>query len=163
MGLLKDADRTIGPEKIFAGFCFAINTEQVSVTENWIDCLLRLVSHDYDHKQWNKADMFDMFISPERNSAKRLQKERFNSLVYSCPIAIHLDEKVTQFLLKYDHITNQLACICRRFEDLEFVRVMAAIGVIVGMHLVEPFISLTTSTKTTRSKLEVAFKQLYTD
>ena len=40
---------------------------------------------------------------------------------------------------------------------------MEAIGVIVGMHLVEPFISLTTSTKTTRSKLEVAFKQLYTD
>ena len=107
--------------------------------------------------------MFDMFISLERNSAKRLQKERFNSLFYSCAIAIHLDEKVTQFLLKYDHITNQLACICRRFEDLEFVRVMAAIGVIVGMHLVEPFISLTTSTKTTRSKLEVAFKKLYTD
>ena len=107
-----------------------------NVLENWIDCLLRLVSHDYDHKQWNKADMFDMFISPERNSAKRLQKERFNSLVYSCPIAIHLDEKVTQFLLKYDHITNQLACICRRFKDLEFVLIMAATGVIVGMHLV---------------------------
>ena len=82
------------------------------MTENWIDCLLRLVSHDYDHKQWSKADMFDMFISPERNSAKRLQKERFNSLVYVCAITIHLDEKVTQFLLKYDHITNQLACIC---------------------------------------------------
>ena len=96
----------------------------------------------YDHKQWSKADMFDMFISPERNSAKRLQKERFNSLVYSFAIAIHLDEKVTQFLLKYDHITNQLACICWRFENLDFVHIMAAIGVIVGIHLVEPFISV---------------------
>jgi hypothetical protein len=46
-----EVDSTIGPDKIFAGFCLTINTEQVSVTENWLDCLLRFVSHDFNHKQ----------------------------------------------------------------------------------------------------------------
>ena len=81
-----EVDTTIGPDKIFAGFCLTINTEQVSVTENWLDCVLRLVSHDFDHKQWNKSEEFDLHIRPKKNPAKRLQKERFNSLVYSCVV-----------------------------------------------------------------------------
>ena len=161
--LWSEVDATIGPDKIFAGFCLTINTEQVSVTENWLDCVLRLVSHDFDHKQWNKAEEFDLFIHPEKNAAKRLQKERFNSLAYSCVVALNLDENVCKFLLKYENITNQLACICRSFESLEYIRVMAAVGAVIGIHLIEPFVSLTSSSTTTYSKLITSFPQLYTD
>ena len=158
-----EVDSTIGPDKTFAGFCLTINTEQVSVTENWLDCLLRLVSHDFDHKQWNKSEEFDLFIHPEKNLAKRLQKERFNSLVYSCVVALNLDQDVNKFLLRYENITNQLACICRSFESLEYLRILAAAGAVIGIHLVEPFVSLTSSSTTTYSKLVEAFPQLYTD
>ena len=161
--LWREVDTTIGPQKIFAGFCLTINTDQVSVTENWVDCLLRLVSHDFDHKQWNKAEEFDIFIYPQKNVAKRLQKERFNSLVYSCVVALNLDQDVTRFLLKYENITNQLACICRSFDTLDYLRIMAAVGAVIGIHLVEPFVSLTSSSETNYNKLVEAFPQLYTD
>ena len=161
--LWSDVDSSIGPHKVFAGFSVTIGNPQVSVTENWLDCLLRLVSHDFDHKQWNKAEMFDMHIGHKKNPAKTLQKERFNSLVYSCAVALYLDQDVTDFLLKFQTITNQLACIVRCFEQLDYVRVLAAVGVAVGVHLVEPFVSLTSSSSTTYADIREAFPQLYVD
>ena len=84
--LWREVDTTIGPQKIFAGFCLTINTDQVSVTENWVDCLLRLVSHDFDHKQWNKAEQFDLYIHPKQNKAKRLQKRDSNHWFIPLPL-----------------------------------------------------------------------------
>ena len=96
----KTVDTTIGPSKIFAHFAVSLSDQQDPVTEQWINCLLRLVTHDFDHKAWNKADEFDAFIFPDKNPAKRLIKERFNSLVYSCALALRLDSQVTDFLAK---------------------------------------------------------------
>ena len=90
-------------------------------------------------------------------------KERFNSLVYCCAVALALDSKITSFLAKYTNITNNLACIVRSFESLEYLRVLAAVGVIIGMHLVEPYLSLTSSSTTTWEKLITAFPTLYQD
>ena len=90
----KEVDVTIGPQKIFAHFNVSLSEQNESVTQQWLNCLLRLVSHDYDHKSWNKANEFDIFLSPSANSAKRLIKERFNSLVYSCAVALSLDDQV---------------------------------------------------------------------
>ena len=118
----KELDTVIGPEKIFAHFAVSLSDQQDSITEQWISCLLRLVTHDFDHKAWNKADEFDIFIHPDINPAKRLIKERFNSLVYSCAVTLALDSKVTAFLEKYTNVTNSLACIVRSFETVEYLR-----------------------------------------
>ena len=40
---------------------------------------------------------------------------------------------------------------------------MAAVGAVIGIHLVEPFVSLTSSSVTNYSDLITAFPQLYTD
>ena len=109
----KELDTTIGPNKICANFAVSLSDQQDSITEQWINCLLQLVTHDFDHKAWNKADEFDVFIHPATNPAKRLIKERFNSLVYSCAVTLALDCQVTDFLAKYTNITNTLACIVR--------------------------------------------------
>ena len=90
----KEVDVTIGPNKIFAHFNVSLSDQNDSVTQQWLNCLLRLVSHDYDHKSWNKACEFDIFLAPVVNIAKRLIKERFNSLVYSCAVALYLDVQV---------------------------------------------------------------------
>ena len=161
--VFKSVDTTIGVSKVFAGFAVTITDIQTSVTEQFIDVTLRLVSHDFDHKMWNKASEFDIYIKPKKNTAKRLQKERFNSLVYCCAVALYLDADVLKFLEKFTNITNTLACIVRSFSTLDYVRVLAAVGVIVGIHIVEPFLSLTTSTKTDYSKLQESFPKLYTD
>jgi hypothetical protein len=159
----KEVDTTIGSSKIFAGFAVTITDIQTSVTEQWLDVSLRLVSPDFDHKMWNKASEFNVFIKPKVNIAKRLQKERFNSLVYSCAVALYLDQDILFFLDKFTNVTNTLACIVRSFAGLDYVRVLAAVDVIVGTHIVEPFLSLTTSSSTDYAKLSEAFPQLYTD
>ena len=158
-----EVDTTIGPDKIFAHFNVSLSDQQESVTQQWLNCLLRLVTHDYDHKAWNKADEFDIFIHPYVNPAKRLIKERFNSLVYSCAVTLALDSKVTAFLEKYQYITNTLACIVRSFESVEYLRILAAVGVIMGTHLVEPYLSLTSSSTTSWDKLRSSFPTLYQD
>ena len=80
--------------------------------------------------------------------------------MYVCVTLYHFDDA---FLDKFQHVTNQLACIVRCFLDLEFLKVMLCIGALIGVHLVEPFLILTTSTAMTYSKLIPAFQQLYHD
>ena len=128
-----------------------------------MNCLTRLVTHDFDHKSWNYAEEFDIFIHPLKNPAKRLQKEIFNSLIYTALIPLFLDSHVSNFLNKFTNITNSLACIIRSFESLEYLRVLAAVVVVIGVHLVEPYLSLTTSSSTSWDKLVQAFPSLYND
>ena len=161
--LFKKVDTMIGPTKIFSVFAVSLSEVQESVVEQWMNCVTRLITHDYDHKSWNYADEFDIFICPLKNPAKRLQQERFNSMVYTGLISLYLDKHVSSFLSKFTNITNSLACIIRSFEELEYLRVLAAVIVIVGVHLVEPYLSLTTSSTTTWDDLVKAFPSLYTD
>jgi hypothetical protein len=120
----QETDATIGVSKIFAGFAVILTDVQVSFTEQWINTSLRLVTQDFDHKFWNYANQFDLFINPKVNPAKRLQKERFNSLTYCCLIAIYLDRDILAFLDKYMSITNTLACIIHPFSSLEYIRIL---------------------------------------
>ena len=161
--LCKQVDTTIGPSKIFSVFAVSLSDVNESVVEQWMDCLTRLVTHDFDHKSWNYSKQFDIFICPLKNAAKRLQKERFNSRNYTAMISLFLDRHVSEFLNKFTNITNSLACIVRSFEGLEYLRVLAAVIVIIGVQLVEPYLSLTTSSTTTWEKLVLAFPTLYTD
>ena len=156
-------DAAIGPDKIFAHFAITQSDSQDSVTEQWLNTTLRLVTHDHDHKARNKADKIDQFIFQKKNLAKIQIKERFKSLVYSCALANFLDSNVIGFLNKYTNITNSLAYVVRSFEEIEYLRNLSAVGVIIGTHLIEPFLSLTTSSQTTWEKLMTAFPTLYRD
>ena len=104
-----------------------------------------------------------MFLAPQRLTIKRLKMERFNSLVFPAATFLMVDPRVTEFLAKYEHITNQLACLVRSFRTLDYIRVLAAVVVALGSHLILPYISLTSSSTTTKDKLMVAFPTLYTD
>ena len=45
---------------------FLVNaTTACSVTEQALDCITRLINHDFDHKPWNKSQEFDMHITPK--------------------------------------------------------------------------------------------------
>ena len=159
--LFTTLDTTLGPEKVFAGFQVSMAEIHSLVLENWLEVSLRLVSPDFDHKPWNYSGAFSLFIAPQKNLAKRLQKERFNAFPFSCGLALHLDSPICAFLAKYSNITNTLACIVRSFEELEYLRILATVGAIIGIHLVEPFLSLTTSTTVDYSKLQSSFPVLY--
>ena len=161
--LFVEIDTVLTPAKIYAGFAITITDQQISVFQNAMDCTLRLVSRDFNHKAWNKAEEFELFLAPEKLQIKRLQMERFNSLSYSAATFLQIDSKVTAFLAKFEHITNQLACLVRSFQTLDYVRVLAAVVVALSTHLILPFISLTSSSTTTQPHLMEAFPQLYQD
>ena len=89
--------------------------------------------------------------------------ERFNRYPFVCAAVLHHDEDICRFLQKFDHVTNNLACIVCCFEPVEFLRVFALVEAAVGLHLIEPFVRLTSSCKTTYSDLQSAFPRLYND
>ena len=122
-----------------------------------------MVGHAFDHKSWNKAKEFDAHIAPKLNKVMRQQDERFNRLTITCAIVLYHIDDVESFLERFEHVTNQLACIVRCFLDLEFLKVLYCAGALIGLHLVEPFLSLTTSSTMTYSKLIPAFQTLYED
>ncbi|KAK6171675.1 hypothetical protein SNE40_018117 [Patella caerulea] len=158
-----ELENIIEREKIYSTFLVNATTNHASVTEQALDCTTRLINHDFDHKQWNKSREFDAFISPKKNKSVSLKDERFNRLTLTCAVMLYHYDDVTSFLQKFEHVTNQLACIVRCFQDLDFLKVLYASGALIGLHLVEPFLSLTTSATTTYKVLIPAFKQLFRD
>lgn len=86
-----------------------------SVTEQSLDCLTRLINHDFDHKPWNKSSEFDLYIDWKQNKSVSLKDERFNRLTLTCAVSLYHIEDLAAYLAKYEHVTNQLACIVRYF------------------------------------------------
>ena len=160
-GVFKEIEATIGRDKIFANFNVTPNESQESVMSQFLDCSVRLVSHDFDHKPWNKAEEFDLFIAPKANTSIRMASERFTRYPFVCAAVLHHDSDIDGFLNKYDHVTNNLACIVRCFARIEFLRVFALVGAVLGIHLIEPYVRLTSSAQTTMKDLQVAFPALH--
>jgi hypothetical protein len=123
----------------------------------------RFISRDFNHKPWNKFMEFSIHIHPKKNISLRLAKERFTRLSYLYALTLYYDKEVFDFLSKYDNITNNLACILRCFEDMDFLRVFCAVGAILGIHLIEPYVQMTSSKVTTYENLVRASSQLFQD
>eukprot|EP00731_Ephydatia_muelleri_P008315 Em0004g653a len=84
-------------------------------------------------------------------------------MLYTALVTLLLDKQVSNIPSKFTNITNSLACIIRSFENLEYLRVLTAVTAIVGTHLIEPYLSLTTFSTTTCQSLVLAFPTLFND
>ena len=156
----KKIEASIGRDKIFASFNVTPNTQE-SVTTQYLDCSVRFVCHDFDHKPWNRAAEFDLFIAPKVNTSICMASERFTRYNFVCAALVHHDQDIVSFLRKFENIDNNLACIVRSFESVEFLRVFSLVGALLGLHLVEPFTKMTSSAKTNYEDLKIAFPTLY--
>ena len=119
------------------------------------------MAHEYDHKAWNYSVEFDIFISPQKNLTVPLKDQRFDRLTHCCVTLLHHIERFKEFLEKMSHVTNQLTSISRSFYELEFMPILMTLGAIIGLHLINPFLSLTMSTKTSYSDLIEIFPKMY--
>lgn len=158
--VFKEVEEKIGRNKIFASFSVMPDSSD-SVTTQFMDCNSRFVSEDYDHKPWNRSSEFAIHIAPEKNYAIRLASERFTRYPFVAATVLHLDPYILDFLRKYDHITNNLACIIRAFESVEFLRIFCLVSALIGIHLIEPYVKFTSSAKTTYADLQKAFPLLH--
>ena len=75
IGVCSTVETTIGRGKIHSTLLVDATTTHDTVCEQLIDVMMRLVSHDFDSKQWNKALDFEKHISPKRSKAVELKKE----------------------------------------------------------------------------------------
>uniref|UniRef100_A0A0L8HR61 Uncharacterized protein n=1 Tax=Octopus bimaculoides TaxID=37653 RepID=A0A0L8HR61_OCTBM len=101
--LLEAANQTshnVGVEEVIAG---NLSTEHIP------EHLFR--------NSWNKVNEFDMLIQPWVNKFVALKNECFNHPILTCTITLYHLDYVTLYLAKYEHVTNQLACI----DDLSTV------------------------------------------
>ena len=156
-------ENEIGTSKIYSKFLVEVNNIHETVTEQYIHCIVNLFSPEMNHKAWNQSDDFNLHIAPEKNLAVGFRTERFNRFVYLCAVLLNHDHHVWTYLQKYENVTNTLACVVRAFEDVEFLEIHCAVGALIGIHIVEPYLSLTTSTDVPYSKLTTAMQQLYLD
>ena len=161
--LFSSIEQAIGSDKIFSKLLVNATNSHDSITEQYMHCAVNLFSPELNHKSWNQSSQFSIHIAPEKNLAVGFRKERFNRFVYLCGVILYLDPFIWSFLSKYEHVTNNLACIVRAFEDVEFLKVHLAVGALIGIHLIESFLSLTTSSKVDYGKLTISMKQLYLD
>ena len=65
------------------------------------------------------------------------------------------------FLNSYDHINNTLACIVRSFGSIEYLTVFCAVGALIGIHLIEPYLSVAYYDQMKDSELIPAMPLLY--
>ena len=157
----RDVELSIGREKLFANVLGAggiSNTSYPCVTVQALDCLMRIISRDFNEKSWCLYDDFTHFIAPAKNFALRLRQERFESLGLTCAVAVHHAEKATSFLQEHSS-TNQLACLNRQFLALDFLPVMYCTGVLLGIHVVQPYVAFVFQ-KPTYSELTDAMRRL---
>jgi hypothetical protein len=64
-----ELENTLGRDKIYSNFLVNATTTATSDTEQALDCMTRLVNHDFDHKPWNKSHEFDIRIAPRPNKS----------------------------------------------------------------------------------------------
>ena len=163
VNMFSSIEQAIGSDKIFSKMLVNATNTHDSITEQFMHCVVNLFSPELNHKAWNQSAQFSIHIAPAKNLAVGFRKERFNRFVYLCAVILYLDPFIWSFLSKFEHVTNNLACIVRAFEDVDFLQVHLAVGALVGIHLVEPFLSLTTSSTVDYHQLTVSMRQLYMD
>ncbi|CAH1261889.1 Hypp2477 [Branchiostoma lanceolatum] len=64
--LWAEIENTLGRDKIYSNFLVNATTSASSVTEQALDCMTRLINHDFDHKPWNKSRDFDIHATTKQ-------------------------------------------------------------------------------------------------
>lgn len=87
----------------------------MTLMEQYVDVSMRFVSPDFNHKSWNYSEQFGEHIDPLKHLSVGLMKQRFDRFVYASALLYHHHHQIDTFLDKYEHVTNNLACIVCAF------------------------------------------------
>lgn len=126
-----------------------------------IKCLTKFVNKENSAKPWNRHSHFSSFISPKTNETIELKDHRFNRLNDCCMLLLyHLDD-IAEYLLKFEHVTNNMAILDRSFVEMaEVLKPIYCATALLGIHILRPFLRLLIDTDTTYETLLTAFPKL---
>ena len=119
-------------DKIYSSFLVNATSYTLTVTEQSLNCISRLISREFDHEPWNTAKEFDLFIAPKKIKSVRMRDERFNRLTLLHAITLYHLKDVDRYLTKFEHVTNQLGCIVQCFLDINFLKALYCTGALIG-------------------------------
>ena len=111
--VMGDVENYPGADKIYSSILLNATTQHASIFEQYLDCVVRLVSPDFDKKPWNYLKMFHLSVAPKKNLAVALKMERFNRFVsvlwcYTCKMMSMLFFKSTTILVIHWHALRDL-------------------------------------------------------
>ena len=127
-----------GKDKLYAKIMVNATTTHDTVTEQFLDLVMRFISKDFDHKHCNYSEVCHTYCTQ-----RRMNLYRFNRFAYGCVCAFDHVKDLWSFVDKYKHVPNNLACVLRAFQDLDCLVSLLLAASILGVHLVEPFLALT--------------------
>ena len=160
---LVERDMTL--EAIFKNFLVDLDfdSKHGSVADQALDCILRLVAPEFQHKPWNYHKEFTTYLDVNgvENVLFAYKDQRFGCLSRAAAVMVYLFPSVEDFMESHPSITNRLACIVRGFLEVEYLQPAFCVFAALGIHLVEPFYSMTITTGQTHSKLTVFYKSLH--
>ena len=76
--VFQTTESAVEKDKLYAEVMVNAITTHDTVTEQFLDIMMRFISKDFDHKPWNYAEQFGAYIAPKKNEAVQFKMERFN-------------------------------------------------------------------------------------
>ena len=159
----------IGVTKLFTNLNY-IDTESDSfdAVKTSVDCILRLISPQYSHKEWSRYKHFcdSMEQIGEKNQAFAQRDKRFGGAAAAAAVVnFHWDHLKQHLAPAMSQVSdrNQLACGVQSLLNSDVVQFFIVAKAIVGFHLHEPFINSIVEQNITRTDLLIVLPALYVE
>ena len=154
-------EQEIGPEKLYGT---ANCHDKSNVTKETIVAVCKLISPQYQNKPYSMRPEFEVMLSEngglKKNDSFSFRNHRFGCLSKAAAMILyHLDDVV--HLCDHVESRNDLIIFIRTMLDCEFVKHVIIALSLVGLHLIEPFTELVSTSN--HLELQVAFKSLFKD
>ena len=126
-----------------------------------IKCLTNFVNKENSAKSWNRFSHFNKFIAPKKNETLALKDHRFNHLNDCCLILVYHIDDITEYLSRFEHVTNNMAILDRSFAEMAKVLITLYAAALLGIHITRPFHRLLIDVDTNYNTLLSTIPKLY--
>ena len=157
----------IGKEKLKAALHMVADKSKVknNLAAQTKDLALKFVAMENSSKPWNRAEEFSEFEEQRgrRNDAMLMKEGRFGRQCKASLKAIDMLGSLTDYLKQDQKCQNEVSRLLRSLLPCPVVHYEWTIEVLVGFHLMEPFlgIMLDLQPRPTHSMLRTIFQNLY--
>ena len=155
----------IGHNKMYPSISgFDPDMEDKSLIKQILECFLRLTSDRWQARSWNRYEEYCAFTIERGfpNLGRELHGNRFGEFERCCAIGVYSMSRWVEFIESYANLRNDLAAFLRDCLHLSEICTFLWLGAaLIGVHLVEPYMTLILDMKATHSELLETLKNVY--
>ena len=156
--LYSEIQQSFGTKKLDDCFTVDVDFKDENFVVKAIKCLTNFVNKENCAKPWNRHSHFSKFIAPKKNETIALKDHRFNRLSDCCLLVLYHFDDIADYLIKFEHITNNMAILDRTFVNMgDVLKPIFCASAILGHHVMRPFQRLLVDVETTYEDLLKVF------